>query len=70
MDLTRREDLGGLARCDNDSLPSLFCLKLCGSDRSTFSMRFLLDGVLDDIRSVVLLSAAVLDPAAEFGGND
>ena len=66
MDLARREDAGIRVRCDEASLPSLFCLGLNASVRSASPRRFRLECGLSVVVVVVLalLSEGVL---AELG---
>jgi hypothetical protein len=65
MDLARREDSGFLVRCDDVSLPSLFCLGLFASDRFALSSRFRPECGFGVFAVLVLLSGVV----AELGKN-
>ena len=66
MDLARREDSGFLVRCDDFSLPSLFCLGLSASDRFALSSRFRPECGFGVFAVRVLLSKSVV---AELGKN-
>jgi hypothetical protein len=62
MDLARRDDSGFLVRCDDRSLPSLFCLGLTASDRFALSRRFRPECALG-----VFVVLALLSDGAEEG---
>lgn len=65
--MARREDSGFLVRCDDVSLPSLFCLELVASDRFALSSRFRPECGFGVFAVLVLLSESVVEAVGKNG---